>query len=205
MEAADKGLQGGASLHMDHHLDACEGDSVDAAQGNLFQETQRQPVDPHATPATQGLEAEGQQSTALLPVGLQGQVSAGQAREMQLEMGVQAPPHQKRAGVMLQPLWDRGEDSGPLGGMVQAHPQDREGSFHGQEPGKDGTQIPFWLPEPRHACPPRGPWTTSNHTEPSTAVNGAILVRPGWSQGPGFWPQLHFSQALCVGHATCPL
>lgn len=134
MEAADKGLQGGASLHMDHHLDACEGDSVDAAQGNLFQETQRQPVDPHATPATQGLEAEGQQSTALLPVGLQGQVSAGQAREMQLEMGVQAPPHQKRAGVMLQPLWDRGEDSGPLGGMVQAHPQDREGSFHGQEP-----------------------------------------------------------------------
>lgn len=166
MEAADKGLQGGAPLYTDHHLDAREDDSVDGAQGDLFQEPQRQPVDPHAAPATQGLEAEGQQSTALLPVGLQGQVSAGQAGEMQLEVGVQAPPHQKRAGVMLQPLWDSGEDSRALGGVVQAHPQDCEGSFHGREPGKDGTQTHLWLPEPRHACPPQGP---PDHLQPNRA------------------------------------
>lgn len=76
MEAADKGLQGGASFYLDHHLDAREGDPVGGTQGDLFQEPQHQPVDPHTAPATQGLEAEGPQSTAHLPVGLQGQVLA---------------------------------------------------------------------------------------------------------------------------------
>ena len=71
MEAADKGLQGGASLDADHHLDAREGHSVDGTQGHLLQEPQRQPVDPHAALAAQGLQAEGQPGAALLQVGLQ--------------------------------------------------------------------------------------------------------------------------------------
>lgn len=141
MEAADKALQRGASFYADHHLDAGEGDPVDWAQRKLLQEPQSQPVDPHTAPAAQGLQAEGQQSAALLPVGLQGQVSAGEAGELQLEVGVRGPPHQQRAGTMLQLWWDLGKGGWVLLRMVQAHMQDREGSLRGREAGKEGTQT----------------------------------------------------------------
>lgn len=118
MEAADKGLQGGASLYADHHLDAGEGNPVDHAQGNLLQEPQSQPVDPHTALAAQGLQAEGQQSAALLPVRLQRQVSAGEAGELQLEVGLRAPAHQQRAGVVLQLWWDVGKGVQVLGGVM---------------------------------------------------------------------------------------
>lgn len=134
MEAADKGLQGGASFNVHHHLDAREGDPVDGAQGNLLQEPQRQPIDPHAALAAQRLQAEGQQGAALLQVWLQRQVPAGEVRELQPEVGVWAPAHQQRAGVMLQPLWDIGKGGQARRGVVQAHPQNREGLLHGQEP-----------------------------------------------------------------------
>lgn len=141
MEAADKGLQGGASLYADHHLDAGEGNPVDHAQWNLLQEPQSQPIDPHTAFAAQGLQAEGQGSATLLPVGLQRQVFAGEAREPKLEVGVRAPPHQQRVGVMLQLRWDVGKGVWVLRGVVQAHMQDREGLLRGWEPGKDGTQT----------------------------------------------------------------
>lgn len=129
MEAADKGLQGGASLYVDNHLDAGEGDPVDHARGNLLQEPQSQPVAPHTALAAQGLQAEGQQSAALLPVRLQQQVSAGERGSCSW------------AGVVLQLRWDVGKGVQVLGGVMQAHMQDGEGRLHGREPGRDGTQT----------------------------------------------------------------
>lgn len=72
MEVADEGLKGGSPLSADYHLDAREGDSVDNAKGDLLQVPQWKPIDPHTALAGQHLEAEGQQSTAFLQVGLQG-------------------------------------------------------------------------------------------------------------------------------------
>lgn len=118
METADKVLQGGASFYVDHHLHTGEGDPVDRAQADLFQEPQGQPVDPNAAPATQSLEAEGQHIAAHLPVGLQGQVLAREAGELQLEVGFWAAPYQQWADVMLHLKWDGGENGWVLCGMV---------------------------------------------------------------------------------------
>lgn len=99
---------------MDHHLDARDGDPVDSAQGDPFQESQCQPVDPHAVPATQGLEAEGQQGAALLPVGLQGQMLAREVGQLRREVGIWTPAHKQRGEVLVQPRWDSGEDGWAL-------------------------------------------------------------------------------------------